>query len=296
MTDDRHETIYWLGLRLEVPSDWQIVRHGLKADRGRLTFADRYAERLDLTWQELQSDPDVECMINDQRARDDSAAPSSQVRIAGWSGYRRTCGHESLVRAARYDARSKRLIEALLVVEPNQGRSTKVDEHLLNAVHVIEAIDQRQRLCAFDIDLTIPDRLRLSRATVEPANVTFEFASPDAKSILGSSPVSAVVRRMGMAASWYRGNALRLVERESPRVDFCRAREIRVNAHAADYAEGDASRAHALRWFGRGARRRAMVWLCEAENAVYHVATTSCDRAPLLPEALRVKCCKEAVR
>jgi hypothetical protein len=296
MIGHQHETIYWLGLRLEVPSDWQIVRHGLKPERGRLTFADRFAERLDLTWRKVPSEPDVESMVKDQRVRDDSEGSSSELRIPGWCGYRRTCAGESLVRAARYDAESKRLIEVVLVVEPRQGRSTKVDDRLLNQIRSAETIDQRQRLRAFDIDVTLRKSLRLCRATVEPANVTFAFAAADTRSIPTSSQASAVIRRMGMAASWYRGNALRLLERESPRVDFGRVREIRVNAHVATYAEGDASRTRVLRWFGRGAHRRAVAWLCEAENAVYHVATTSSDLAPLGPEALTVECCKGVAR
>jgi hypothetical protein len=294
MIDSQHEIIHWLGLRLEVPCDWQIVRHGLSSERGRLTFTDRFAERLDLSWRHLEGDPDVEHMVSDQRARDERELPDCQisaVRISGWHGYQRSSAGESLVRAARYDAQSKRLIEALLIVEPKLGRSTRVNEQLLNGIRCVAAVEHQQRLCAFDIDVTFPDQLRLCRATVEPASVTFSFEANDA-SDRGKTRASAVIRRMGMASSWYRGNALRLIERESPRVEFGKMREIRVNTHTAGYAEGDASRARVLRWIGRGMHRRSMLWHCEAENAVYHVATTSYDRAPLHPEALRLECCK----
>jgi hypothetical protein len=296
MIDTQHETIYWLGLRLEVPCDWQIVRHGLSSARGRLTFTDRFAERLDLSWRHLDHDPDVEHMVRDQRARDDRELPDCQtadVRISGWHGYQRSGAGESLVRAARYDAAAHRLLEALLIIEPKQGRSTKVTEQLLNAVRSVAAENHRQRLRAFDIDVTLPENLRLSRASVEPANIVFEFEDtdkkhPDRARVLAS----VVVRRMGMASSWYRGNALRLIERESPRIRFGPMRDICVNSHVAGYAEGDASRARVLRWLGRGMSRRALLWHCEAENAVYHVATTSYDRAPLHPEALQLECCK----
>ncbi len=296
MIDTQHETIYWLGLRLEVPCDWQIVRHGLSSKRGRLTFTDRFAERLDLRWRHLEHDPDVEHLVRDQRARDARELPDCQtadVRISGWHGYRRTCPSELLVRAARYDAEAHRLLEALLIIEPKQGRSTKVTEQLLNAVRCVAAENQRQRLRAFDIDVSLPENLRLSRASVEPANVVFEFEATDKHPDRAKVRASAVVRRMGMARSWYRGNALRLIERESPRIRFGQVREISVHSHLASYAEGDASRARFLRWVGRGMRRRALLWHCEAENAVYHVATTSYDRAPLYPESLLVECCKE---
>jgi hypothetical protein len=260
-----------------------------------LTFTDRFAERLDLTWRHLDHDPDVEHMVRDQRASDEREMNDCQitdVRIAGWHGYRRTCNSETLVRAAHYDTATRRVLEVLLIIEPKHGRSTKVTEQLLNAVRSVAAEDQHQRLKAFDIDLSLPSDLRISRATVEPANVVFEFESSDQQPGRASVRATAVVRRMGMASSWYRGNALALIQRESPRVRFGRLSHVRVNAHDAGYAEGDASSARLMRWLGRGMRRRALLWHCEPENAVYCVATTSFDRSPLHPQALRLVCCK----
>lgn len=294
MIDTQHETIHWLGLRLEVPSDWQIVRHGLSRLRGRLTFTDRFSERLDVSWRHLDYAPDVEHLVQDQRARDECELPSCQtaeVRIAGWSGYRRCGAGESLVRAARYDEPSQRLIEALLILEPKHGRSTQVTEQLLNAVRSVPESGDQRRLRAFGIDVCLPKNLRLHRATVEPANVSFEFETDDA----GANPRirnRAVIRRMGMASSWYRGNPSRIIERESPGIRFGPLRHDADHRHAAGSAEGDASRARILRWLGRGMQRRATLWLCDVENAVYHVATTSYDRAPLLLEEIRCSCCQ----
>ena len=211
MIDTQHETIYWLGLRLEVPCDWQIVRHGLSPERGRLTFTDRFAERLDLTWRKVDHDPNVELMVRDQRMRDEhklSDVQTANVRIAGWYAYRLQSNSETLVRAARYDSAAGRMLEALLVIEPKRGRSTKVTEQLLNAVRCVPTEDARQRLRAFDIDLRLPETLRLCRATVEPANVVFEFEATDTHPDRARLRASAVVRRMGMANAWYRGHGL----------------------------------------------------------------------------------------
>jgi hypothetical protein len=76
-------------------------------------------------------------------------------------------------------------------------------------------------------------------------------------------------------------------------VCFGRLKDIQTNGHRAGFAEGDTSRSRLSKWIGRGMRRRALLWDCESENAVYHVATTSDERAPLAPEVLRVICCKE---
>ena len=295
MLESQHETIYWLGLRLDVPRDWQIVRHGISTERGRLTFTDRFAERLDLTWRHLDYDPDVEHLVRDQRTRDErelTRCQTTALRINGWHAYQRRDTNETLVRAARYDAKSKRVIEALLITEPKQGRTTKVTEQLLNAVRCAATSSECHRLRAFDIDVQVPDGLHLSLASVEPANVIFEFEATAASAPADKRGATAIVRRMGMAQSWYRGNAARLLERESPRVRFEPTRELAINAHVGVYAEGDASSGRIPRWLGRGRRRRAVVWHCEAENAVYHVATTSLDRTPLLPDSFRCACCK----
>ena len=69
------QVIQWLGLRLCVPADWQVVRHSLAADRGGLVFVDRYRQRLQLNWTQVPCEPDLDRMIG---------VPSSEFQVPGW--------------------------------------------------------------------------------------------------------------------------------------------------------------------------------------------------------------------
>lgn len=292
MSDHPHETIQWLGLKLEVPGDWSIARHGVDAERGVLVLVDRLAERLALSWRTLDAIPEVAQVVAAERAEDIAKLPeclTADVRISGWHGYRRTVAGESTIRAARYDPCSRRLIQAELSVEPKLGRTTRVTEQLLNGIRCVPGSEPR-RLRAFGVDVTLPPNLELHHTTIQPASVTFEFVN--AAHMAEQSGGTAVLHRMAMADAWYRGNCLDVIERESPGIALHKTQVLRVNGHAAGYAEGDASGTRFARWIGRGRTRRATVWHCPSEDAVYYLATTSPDRNPMHPNLFLVTCCK----
>lgn len=292
MSDHPYETIQWLGLKLEVPGDWSIAKHTVDAELGSLVLVDRLAERLALSWRTLDATPEVTQVVATERAEDMAKlheCQTSDVRISGWHGYRRTVAGESTIRAVRYDASSRRLIHALLSVEPRLGRATRVTEQLLNGIRCVPGSEQ-QRLRAFGVDVVLPPNLKLNQTTIQPAHVIFEFVDVACES--EQLREIAVLHRMGMADAWYRGEGLDVIERESPGIALHKTQDLWVNGHLAHYAEGDASATRLARWLGRGRLRRALLWHCPSENAVYYLATTSRHRKPLHTNVFNVTCCK----
>ena len=289
-----YDAIEWLGLRLEVPQDWQIVRHGISSLNGCLTFTDRYSERMNLSWRKLDREPDVERIVAEQLQRDQTKIPDltlARTTIPGWQAYRAESAESEWVRAARYEPLTSQLLEVWLSVRSNQKKSQLANERLVCAIAGTDPNRDTSRLQAFDTCLEYPRDLVLSTTKIEPANVTFEFERAAVKG-QPFSRARAVVRRMGMASCWYRGNAVALIAREAKQVVYQTQSEHWLGAHRAMRVEGDTTKGPIQRWFGRSTRSRATLMHCEVENAVYLITTESYDQAPLLPERFKFVCCK----
>ena len=293
MPKDAYQPVAWLGLEFRVPNDWQIVRHGIAVQRGSLTFVDRRRERLTLSWRDCQREPDLVRMVADQRKRDQSDAGGVRFDALAvgprWHGY--VCNEPSrdpLARAVHYDATNHRLVELV--------STTGLDEpvrRILSELRLQAPCEGRRRLIAFSLDLTLPEHFKLSSTKVLPADARLDFEFDRGKARrFGATQAS--IRRMGMARAWYAGDARWLIRRESPKVSFASFSETRHDAHPAVVADGVEPDPRFLRLVGRGRRRRALVWQCEAENAVYHVMTVSPFARPVAPEAFAVRCCREA--
>jgi hypothetical protein len=291
-----YEAIEWLGLHVEVPRDFQIVRHGISAELGQLTMTDRYAERLNVAWRRIEREPDLDKMVLEQRAKDQATFPSAtidSVRIRGWQGYRVVDTKQTWVRAVKYETRTGQLLEVQLTTHAEYVKCEVLKEDWVSRIAVTDTPEGVSRFAAFDIDVSVPCGLKLTKTAVVPASCTFEFERETPEKYT-AKPATAVIRRMAMADTWYRGNPLKLLMRESPNVEFSSPETLRSGPHAATYSEGDTTVARVSRWLGRTSRCRALIVHCEAENAVYHVATSSYDRAPLHPMDLQLRCCKSS--
>jgi hypothetical protein len=293
MTDDPFQTIEWLGLRFEVPAEWEIVRHGLSPKKGNLVLVDRRRERMELFWTHLEREPDLERMLLDQRHRELEAEPNATFQDLGsrrsWRGFWRTSpAGEVLGRAVRFERASERLVEAAMIGAEDRRLVRRIIESIL-----IGRAEESHRCRAFDLDVTTPPGYRLTRATVKPADVAFEFR-PHGPGKPGPDEVS--IRRMGMAEAWYGDDPEKLLRREAPGVRFRPAsRGLHAN-HPAFFVEGNEPGERLQRLIGRGHGRRVLIWCCPAENAVYRIGTKSADRRPVLPEDIRVACCRGGSR
>jgi hypothetical protein len=289
-----YETIELLGISLEVPRDWQIVRHGLDERKGGLTFTDRSAERMTFHWNTLEREPDIARMLQTEWGKSKQTGESSEFReetIDEWRGFRFDDARGTWLRAVRYDSSSRRLLEVALALETAHSRSRAVDRRLLSRVELKKS-ELACRFLAFDIDVTYPSDFVVTKCEVVPASVTLHLESRAPFKRFGAVD-SILIRRMGMARTWYRGNALALLARENPLVDPRKANTREIHGHPGAAARTTLSRP-LQRWFGHGRTLGATLWHCDEENAVYHVATRTADGRPLDPDAVQVRCCKWA--
>jgi hypothetical protein len=295
MNDSTLHDVVWLGLKLSVPKDWEIVRHSVSHARGSLIFVDRRRQRLELGWLALGNKPDLERWAADlerEEKRRDAAAKLRHFRVkGGWRALeRRAPSGEITTRAVRHDAATEQLVEAAVETRAGLSEDRDLVERLLATVAVECAPERARRLRAFDVDVEVPEPLRLEAADVKPADVRFEFRGYDRERGRELS-VAASVWRLGMAESWYDGDAEAFIRSRESANRFARFSVVRHAGHEATLAEGVTGAPLIQRALGLVRARRVLVWACEARNALYAVATSSQRWAPLEPQALAVTCC-----
>ena len=299
--DPAHDqTIEWLGLKFSVPSEWQIVQHGVAPEGGRLVLVDRRRERLDLFWRACSSEPDVDRTLDDQKSRDLLAEPQASIeplaRRGGWRGFRRHApGGDIVTRACRYDAKAARWLEAVIINPAGGADPADLDLGLLESVALCEPAESSTHWRAFDIDVKTPTGFRLLRAQVRPADITFEFGAFHPRTG-APCPARAVIHRMGMADAWYGGSTEQVLLRDHPKVEFGKFVPDVAGPHAGVAAEGRSPWTPFGRLLGRNEYLRAVAWHCEPTNAVYCVTTTSRAKTPVMPRDFIVTCCQGAAR
>ncbi|MEX0887607.1 MAG: hypothetical protein WD009_14340, partial [Phycisphaeraceae bacterium] len=286
-----------MGLRLTVPAEWEIVRHGTRPEQGSLSLVDRRQQRLQVRWRDLDREPDLAQMIADHRARqlerDADAVFYPFEPIAGWRGLRRRveAGH-IMTRALRYDPSTARLLEAVVLNPEADEAGDEVGNEagneagsgvtaLLTRIEIVCRGQEATRWRAFDLEVESPPGWRLDQVQVNPADTSLRF-KPRGKdghkqrNAAGLEVVGPelVVRRMGMARNWYEGPEALMRKALGRDVDF----EMAAAHHPPHSAVRATSREPGTplqRWAGRLRSREDVVWQCERENAVYQVTRLS---------------------
>jgi hypothetical protein len=312
------QTVAWLGLRLGVPGDWQVVRHGLSPSRGSLTLIDRYRQRMELGWRQCNNEPDLDHMIGDDRARQLQQHPDAHIEdlepVADWRGTTRLfddSGH-AVTRAVRFDAATSRLLEAVIVTAEGPEDLALVPE-LLEGVEVEAPATRATHWRAFDVEVRTPGpSWRLVSTQVKPADVTLRYAvyvpaeeaprkrPPVQRSVAGalllppapserSTGEEATIRRMGMASTWWDGNGASFLRRHGGGVPLA-IRETPHDGRFITVADAVEPGPRLKRMLGRLRRRQQAVWHCKACNAVYHVDVLSWASDPVGFDALVTRC------
>lgn len=280
---DEMQTIEWLGMRLRVPRRWEIVRHSVRPERGRLTLVDRRHQRLQLSWAALERPPDFRRTFSDYRAREQEKDERRRFvdlpARAGWRGFRRTGPGEALSRAGRYLKELGRWVEIVLVwpdgVEPSLERRVleSFEAEVLNGKPI--------RWRAFGLDVKTPAGWTLVDATVKPADSQLAFRE---------GRRSGDVRRLGAADAWFDGNLSQWIQKEAGSEQTSLS-PAHVRGHDACLAEGFDERGllPRLRW-GRD-RRLDLVWHCPNRQALFQVTTRGPAKSLVRPDAFVVRCC-----
>ena len=298
MTEGSSEIVKWLGLRMRVPKDWEIVRHSLSLENGNLVFVDRRRERLRVYWRDCRRAPDLARMLDDHRGKESLEHPSAKLRElnghAGWQGFiREQADDERVLHAAHFDSSTLRLIEVIVTESGDEAASKSARARLLGNICVTSRAERARDFFAFGLGVTVPDGFRLMRASVKPADVAFEFAEFSGEPARPSG-VTAVVHKMGMAAAWAPADKKALLARESPEFKLREIQSASWSDHAAWSATGQEKRPRLMNWLGVGRRGETLLWHCESTNAIYSIATAYPKRKPIGTRALSTICCGEA--
>lgn len=298
MTEESTEIVKWLGLRLRVPKDWEIVRHSLSLANGNLVFVDRRRERLRLYWRDCQRAPDINRMLDDQRGKEALEFSGAKLRElnghSGWQGFiREQANDERIVHAVQFDSSTMRLIEVIVTESGDEASSKSARARLLGNIRVTSRAAEARDFLAFGLGVTVPAGFRLTKASVKPADVAFEFAEFSGNPAHASG-ARAVVHRMGMAAAWAPGDQRPLLARESPQLKFRDIHSASLSGHAAWSASGQEIRPRLMNWLGLGRQGETSLWHCEPSNAIFSIATTYPRRRPFGTEAFSAACCGEA--
>ncbi len=288
-TGDRLETLHWLGLSLRVRRDWQIVRHGLNRQRGRMTFIDRTHQRLLVSWARLKKPLDLDRVFEDYRARDRENDEHCQITpLAGpepWEGYRRSRTDQTITRAGMIDPTR----EPGLWVEMTFTWPDEIDEALeqviLSSVRVNPepADDERYRTRAFRLDARVPGKWELTKVEPKPADVTFTYQRGRA---------TLMIQRLGMLESWYDGDAHQWIRKTVPR-PIERFDAVRFAGHSATLGDSWEKNRPIGRLLKLVRRRRDVVWQCEQDRALYRLTLFARPRtmAKMNLEDFVVRCC-----
>ncbi len=287
------QRVEWLGVRAEVPADWEIVRHSTSPRKGSLVFADRTRQRLQITWTACAKRPDVARLLADHRAQQREQHPdavfTTPVLPAGWRGVQRPQpGHAfTLTRAARFDTKASRLIEVVLDDRAGSGQI----HDLLAGLVVTGPADAARRVLAFGLDLSLPRGFQLTATRIQPADAALTFSThPNAKE--PDKHPSLTVRRRAMADVWFDGNLRRLLQAHASRaaMDFTEDDADALSPHAATTARWNVPgpRFHRLLNLHRVAV--ACAWFCPAEQAVYDLVAVGPAQSPPTFDDLRLVC------
>jgi len=296
---DQH--IRWLGLRLDVPAQWEIVRHSLGTLKGGLTFVDRRKQRLQVRWTACRKPPLIEKMLDDHTARQlkqDAGAAIEPVGLGRWAGRVRDMGRDvQLTRAALFDAQHSVMLEAIMshYVEEQTLRDT-----VLDSLSLEQPMDRATRWQAFGVAIENPPDFQAVSATINAGEAGFVFHQVNEPGGDKARPGRATLARMGMADGWFRGDLTKLLEAQNPKLDFAfnevvldtkqTGADRRVTAVRAKCVEAGP---RIKRLAGRLRTRRDLLWHDETANAVFHIHTLSFEKAPVEPDAFALRPARE---
>ena len=288
MTEARMQNICWMGMSLQVPGSWEMVRHATSSRQGSLMMVDRRHQRLQLTWQQIQREPDLEQMIEDYRNKDleehRGVKHKRVVGVGGWVALRRSRADHHLTRAVRFEKSCSRLVELVLPWPGVGGADGEVELDVLQGYRLEGPDGQSERWCAFGLEVQTPQGWSLHSAEIEPGSANMRF-------IKGRS--EALIRRLGAVDAWFKGRLETFVQQQVE--DASKTPRLRTyRNHPACELTTEEPCTRWQRWTGKARRRMDLAWLCPTDHAVYHLMTLSpmkLERAAE-PGDFAVGCCQ----
>ncbi len=297
------QSIAWLGLRLAVPADWEVVRHSLNLLKGGLTLVDRRRQRLQLRWTACKKPPLIERMLHDHRARQLKDEPDAHIqsyRHGPWEGLVRELDESTrLTRAAWYEPDQKVLLEAV-ISHGQEEVELELRDELIDSIDLTEPMNQATTWCAFGFAAHNPPNFRAYTSAIHAGEASLTFVEYDRPGGEKLRPGRATVTRLGLADGWFAGDLGKFLRAREPKLRFD------ITERVLDEAFTGGRRATAVcarsiepgprlkRLAGRLRTRRDLLWHDPSANAVFHIHTLSFEKTPIEPTEFRLGPAREA--
>jgi len=266
-----------------MPCEWEMVRYGMRYERGACVFADPYGERLQLAWQRETDRPDLERLVSDLRAKEkdeDSAAETEPITCPDdWTGLIVRKGDACTIRAARYIAPHRTLVEAALLpgragaATPLNRTVTAPAATILESIRLLPASPFR-RWEAFGIHVEVRTDLVLDGCHFLPGDVTLRFKGPRALPSLS-------IRRLAFPAVRIKEPLGDWLRKQLPARSRVLSRDTRTEDGPHPLARLRSRRSRGPFGFLLGLRiaRQDVACLCPREKRVYHAVVETARRA-----------------
>ena len=254
------QTVSWLGISIDVPVEWELLQFSRMAKAGNLAWADRYEFRLELTWKEAASAPDLDRIMDDYKAslvEEDQPAPQP----TSWGTWQGLVDVQpgGMSRYGHYEESVGRLLELVFLWE--KERDMDLEYAVLNSV---KPVDHWQ---AFGLEVRTPQFLEMTECTVQPANVQWTFS--DSK----KAKHSWHFERMGMLDAWLNVPLDAWLLGKEP-VDLIdrQPQEAQIAGHDLATVTGFVPALKFPQFSKRSGRFIGAAWVCPVDNRLYYAS------------------------
>ena len=280
----------WHDLEVAHPPDWELVTASGPNEPGRLTFADRRYQRLDLRWRPIQYKPNLSLLLDKHRQETDPQDRPRKLTTAPapWQGLVRSVSGATVVHAGRFFPDTGWLVEGMLLWP--KARQRGLENAVLRSV-APRVAGERALWQAMGLSLEVSREYALAAMTTHAGRIRWELAAGPGR---GSR---ITVERLAVPDYWVPDSLGNWLQAELPEgTQVLHEGRATVNGHVAAEVIADISRG-ILRRFRRSRRVQiSRAWRCPTENRAYHVAYAERrqDDAISLPKHLTVFCCGRA--
>jgi len=281
----------WLGMGMELPSDWEMLRYARDPDNGRCVFADRYQHRLEFCWQKVPQPPDHDRMLADytswlQEAGADALISIREEKVADWRGMEVTGGDMPHSRYGAYLADTSRMVECVFFWP--EDMDTAVRDHVLQSIApATPCADGSRPWQALGMTFRVCEDLHLAECGAKPASVQLVFLHSQ------HTDWCARFERIGMLRHWFSNSVSNwLRSRIDPKtvVTFCRE-TMRSGHHKVVELHGTRKRFLRLRG-GRSLTIKAWAWICPSDGRLYmETHEVPARLAATAPSVSALSCC-----
>lgn len=262
----------WNDIHLQLPDDWEMLLFAKNPASGKCTFADRYQYRLQLCWQQLENEPEIDKMVTEYRLtlkEDESISSVTRKRLGDWLGLTYKQNGKPTARYTHYFQSVKKLIE---VIMPPADEGDSFDHaEILDSIAIKPPEGQKARdWCVFGLNAKTPADLPLQKCEVLPARVRMTWGS-DQKN---SNELEIVVQRLGMVRHWLKGKVSDWLKIQLPsEAEILNSSQIHIDSHTVERVSGKIRTKGAIKRLRSKSRLfEANAWLCPEDNRLYSIA------------------------